>query len=473
MSWRAAWLAAACAGLAACASSAASTGTDATSGDATTGDIAHGLPHVHVLDPAAAARGARLLNEDWPGPGTMPAVALRHTYLAWTTDLLEIYSYYSDDAKYWPAFRARYGLLASPTSNNGLPVGFLLAKDGVNASVTCLICHAGDGPDGVVRVGLANNRLDLQGLYDDLEAMPAALDALKQQPLPEPYKSLLASITVPPIPPPKAGMTLRTGAPGATDAMGLGLNFGALALGIDPDAQGLHTRFGFQNPTAWWTVAFKKERYWDGSVPFGGHRTMMATLLGLGLDFGQLVALDASFGDLEQFLLTIAPPAWPFDPPLPAQVDAGRQVFAATCARCHGTYEGPDAQFPDKIVPLADIGTDPVRVANFGAPEAAVANQLIADPTHAMVPSGGYLAQPLVGVWATAPYFHNGAVPDLAGVVNSADRPARWRRVGPGPDGYDVARMGWKVDVVAGPGIRKRRRGQSTRARLSKPASPG
>jgi cytochrome c peroxidase len=41
---------------------------------------------------------------------------------------------------------------------------------------------------------------------------------------------------------------------------------------------------------------------------------------------------------------------------------------------------------------------------------------------------GGYVAPPLDGVWASAPYFHNGSVPTLWHVLNPAKRPAVWQR---------------------------------------------
>ncbi|MEK6805056.1 MAG: hypothetical protein AABY95_00210 [Pseudomonadota bacterium] len=72
----------------------------------------------------------------------------------------------------------------------------------------------------------------------------------------------------------------------------------------------------------------------------------------------------------------------------------------------------------------------------------------------------GYQAPPLYGVWATAPYFHNGSVPTLAQVLDSGARPQIWRRPlqteGPvtGFDqslerAYDFERIGWKHDVLA------------------------
>ena len=62
--------------------------------------------------------------------------------------------------------------------------------------------------------------------------------------------------------------------------------------------------------------------------------------------------------------------------------------------------------------------------------------------------TGGYLAQPLVGIWARAPYFHNGAVPDLESVLDSTQRPVAY---GSAPDRaratYDPERVGWRYTV--------------------------
>ena len=44
-------------------------------------------------------------------------------------------------------------------------------------------------------------------------------------------------------------------------------------------------------------------------------------------------------------------------------------------------------------------------------------------------PFPGYMAPPLDGIWATAPFFHNGSVPTIEGVLNSKARPAIWQRV--------------------------------------------
>ncbi len=78
----------------------------------------------------------------------------------------------------------------------------------------------------------------------------------------------------------------------------------------------------------------------------------------------------------------------------------------------------------------------------------------------------GYLAPPLYGVWASAPYLHNGSVPDAWTLLKPEERPKIWRRVStPAPEGlegkvvmgydismaraYDPKKLGWKYDALA------------------------
>ena len=76
----------------------------------------------------------------------------------------------------------------------------------------------------------------------------------------------------------------------------------------------------------------------------------------------------------------------------------------------------------------------------------------------------GYLAPPLYGVWATAPYLHNGSVPNVWEVLKPADRKPLWRRKSKAPRwdqtgrvimgydtsmaAYDTAKLGWKYDTI-------------------------
>ena len=58
------------------------------------------------------------------------------------------------------------------------------------------------------------------------------------------------------------------------------------------------------------------------------------------------------------------------------------------------------------------------------------------------VPGIGYVAPPLDGVWATAPYLHNGSVPTLKTLLDSSARPQFWRRGFSWSD-YDSENVGW------------------------------
>lgn len=57
---------------------------------------------------------------------------------------------------------------------------------------------------------------------------------------------------------------------------------------------------------------------------------------------------------------------------------------------------------------------------------------------------------PLDGIWATAPYLHNGSVPTVELVLDSHARPLRWRRVDLDSRNLDESALGWPwtpVDV--------------------------
>ena len=67
--------------------------------------------------------------------------------------------------------------------------------------------------------------------------------------------------------------------------------------------------------------------------------------------------------------------------------------------------------------------------------------------TSRLDPQLGYIAPPLDGVWATAPYLHDGSVPTIAALLDSSTRPMYWTRSHVSTD-YDPAAIGWKFTVV-------------------------
>ena len=171
---------------------------------------------------------------------------------------------------------------------------------------------------------------------------------------------------------------------------------------------------------------------------------------------------------LERWLTSLWSPQWPeqylgaIDRTMAQQ---GGRIYLTYCMVCHTVLENrtdPNRQITAQMWPLPYIGTDPLTARNFvvrasspirtGKIQGRPANYVAGDPlpadatggqvlTHATVgilvrkPLEGigavisslgtslpavpsfdpisYRARPLNGVWATAPYLHNGSVPNL------------------------------------------------------------
>jgi hypothetical protein len=122
----------------------------------------------------------------------------------------------------------------------------------------------------------------------------------------------------------------------------------------------------------------------------------------------------------------------------------GEGIFNRSCAECHGTY-GEKGDYPERLVPIKEVGTDRVRLdALTPAHRRSYGQSWFND--YGKKPNidnpGGYVAPPLDGVWASAPYLHNGSVPTLWHVLNSSERPVVWSR---SEDGYDTKRVGLEI----------------------------
>jgi mono/diheme cytochrome c family protein len=204
----------------------------------------------------------------------------------------------------------------------------------------------------------------------------------------------------------------------------------------------------------WWRMS-KKHAMFYTAAGRGDHARIMMTASTFCIDsVPQAQAIDAYFPDVRAFVETLTAPAYPgtIDATLTAR---GQAVFEATCARCHGTYgssgdAGGAAAYPNLVIPIADVATDPL-LAGGAAQFAGVYVQWFDQSFYGQVAQldtqAGYYAPPLDGIWATAPYFHNGSVPQLAQVLDSSTRPTYWTRTFD-PSAYDVAAMGWTFTAL-------------------------
>jgi hypothetical protein len=96
-------------------------------------------------------------------------------------------------------------------------------------------------------------------------------------------------------------------------------------------------------------------------------------------------------------------------------------VFAERCASCHGTPENDwRGERVGLVEALDSIGTDPSRLASYTYRFASNQWTIGAGQSwrfHHFRKTGGYVNMPLDGLWARAPYLHNGSVPTLGDLL--------------------------------------------------------
>jgi mono/diheme cytochrome c family protein len=159
--------------------------------------------------------------------------------------------------------------------------------------------------------------------------------------------------------------------------------------------------------------------------------------------------VDSHMNDVLAYLNSIKPPLYPnpIDKSLAAQ---GQVLYETHCAKCHGFY-GQYSSYPNYLIPQHVIGTDALlNKSNYQYSDMIswFNSSWFAKGDHPakLIPFNGYIAPPLDGVWITAPYLHNGSVPDIDGVLNSSKRPGLWKRNFAEPE-YDYAKLGWKYSI--------------------------
>jgi len=201
---------------------------------------------------------------------------------------------------------------------------------------------------------------------------------------------------------------------------------------------------------------------------------------------------------LETLAYKITPPKWPdtFPPIDTARAERGRGLFYQNCAVCHETFKTDGKMRNYQLFSLDEVGTDPMTAINyerqvmladgtilpFPAAALALVQQVKAkgyqernlDPKtialweQRQIRSGPqweptfraplldsdkwddtrgrkvYRAKTLVGIWATAPFLHNGSVPTIFDLLRpAAERPVMFPT---GQREYDPIKLGIQTD---------------------------
>jgi processive rubber oxygenase RoxA-like protein len=339
-------------------------------------------------------------------------------------------------ANFTQLFRERYGLHAAPYDNHGRPMGLsevsgLRGKGLVNS---CLLCHAGTVA-GQTIIGLGNSALELQGLFEELSQADGVRLSM-----------------------PFGPMSYVRGTIDPVNPLTFLLEFRDPDLNVRSRVELGYTKDVCSDPPAWWLIKKKRTRDWTGGVDARSTRVDMVNLLTPLNTGGYIKKQEKVFADIEAFVRSIEAPKYPFAIDK-ALAEHGHGVFVKHCAKCHGTY-GPDGNYPNKIVPLEELGTDPTLARAVNQPHLVAflnkswLGQEVGPDGELLqlAQNDGYQAPPLDGIWATANYFHNASVPTVYHVLNSKARPKIFTRTyRTGVEDYDPVKLGWKITELDKP----------------------
>ncbi len=250
-----------------------------------------------------------------------------------------------------------------------------------------------------------------------------------------------------------------TWGPGRLDALGRGGNTVLFQL----DKHNLRSANAPVSYPAIWSTWILSRVQWNGAVRQPMGRNLLQAL-GLGADlsfdsankqfWSSANVLDLS--RIERVVQQLNPPVWPekiLGPIDQIQVSRGARLYEQHCAHCHvAALPEPrqdGKQFKEvHLIPLEEIGTDPLSATNFyyrTAKTGSVGLGLLSvadtaeylttniiegqykeqnisqeqqDEWNGYRPNTlerelAYMARPHSGVWALAPYLHNGSIPNL------------------------------------------------------------
>ena len=209
--------------------------------------------------------------------------------------------------------------------------------------------------------------------------------------------------------------------------------------------------------------------------------------------FSSTVRVD-NLHAMETLQYKLSSPVWPaelFGPIDRARAERGKKVFDRTCALCHETYGKSGTLNEYQLFPLDVVGTDPSAAINFErtvmtgegpkpfgiaafeivkkVKAAYYAGNNISPEVQAQWESratrgeaefraplleyqkfpdtrqrGVYRAKTLKGIWATAPFLHNGSIPSVFDLLRPTnERPTSFKL---GTKEYDPVKLGYIVD---------------------------
>jgi mono/diheme cytochrome c family protein len=331
--------------------------------------------------------------------------------------------------------------------NTELPYYLTAQRDarGVEiVSANCLLCHGGVF-NGEVVIGLGNESLDFTG--DPRELVDAVGTYVSGEAATAAWRKWAQRIEA-------IAPYMITDTVGVNPAPNLTL---ALMAHRDPKTLAWSDEPLLEPPPEdplpvsvppWWRMAKKHAMFYNAMGRKDHARYMMMKSLVCTDDVAEARSIDGDFTNVRAYIASLEPPEYPFaiDTVL---ADEGETVFEAHCAACHGAY-GESPSYPNLVVDLETVGTDPAYALKAYDDSDRFMdwfNRSWYGEIAEARPAPGYIAPPLDGVWATAPYLHNGSVPTIEALLESRRRPTFWTRSFESTD-YDPDALGWHYKAL-------------------------
>ena len=358
-------------------------------------------------------RGYRLLVDTPLLQSDFSQEVFDNLWKVWPKTLRERARLASADVRRKMAF-SRYGL--TPREDNPeKPLQYVVDSSG-NWTMNCFACHGGT-VYGKPVAGAPNNRLALQTLTEEVRQTKLQLG----KPL---SRMDLGSLVIP------LGTTN-----GTTNAVVFGMGLMSqrdvnLNVVFSPPNKFVHHDM---DAPVWWTFHKRPNLYIDGFAQ-KGHRGLMQFLMIPENDRNFFIKHEEDFRDVASYISSLRAPKYRGDINK-SLASSGQVVFETNCSKCHGTY-GETPFYPNVRIDLSNIGTDPVRLhalevagrRKYSRSWFAHANEEGEQET--VVDPKGYVAPPLDGIWASAPYLHNGSIPTLWHLLHPDKRPDIWKPMG-------------------------------------------
>lgn len=202
---------------------------------------------------------------------------------------------------------------------------------------------------------------------------------------------------------------------------------------------------------AWWNLKKKNAMFLDASARGDFRKYTMASSLLTMSGVEKAEEVYDNFDDVLAYIYSLEAPVYPENVDI-VLAETGGDIFYENCAKCHGTYDASGDTYPNLFVETSTVQTDPQytirnggetdfldwwNISWFGTSHEAAYFEF----------EEGYYAPPLDGIWATAPYLHNGSIPDLATFLDSSKRPTYWKRDFNNPQ-YNEDNTGWIYEEV-------------------------